>query len=302
MNRADLQAKIGQLKKDRNAIILAHYYQRPELQEIADYVGDSFGLSQQAAQTKADVIVFCGVHFMAESAYILSPEKTVLLPEPEAGCPMADMADVDDLIKLKAEHPNAAVVSYVNTTAAVKSESDICCTSANVLNVINSLPQQEIIFTPDRNMGQYIAEKTDKKIILWDGYCYTHDRLKAEDVLKARDAHPGSKIMVHPECPPEVVAVADYVTGTTGMLKLAQTEDIDTFIVGTEMGLGHALQLEAPSKKFIFPSKVLVCANMKMNTLDKVYTALETMEPRITVPRHIMDKARSALDRMLEVK
>ena len=301
-NIKDLQAKITRLKQKRKAIILAHYYQRPEIQDVADFVGDSYGLSVQAAQTDAEVIVFCGVHFMAESAYILSPSKIILLPEPEAGCPMADMADVDGLIALKAKHPQAAVVSYVNTTAAVKAESDICCTSANVLAVINSLPQDTIIFTPDRNMGRYIAARTKKKIILWEGYCYTHDRLQAEEVLKAKAAHPGSKIMVHPECPPEVVQTADYVTGTTGMLKLARTEDVDTFIVGTEMGLGHALQQQAPAKKFIFPSKNLICANMKLNTLQKVYDILETMEPRITVPQEIMGRARQALDKMLQVK
>jgi len=302
INFKEFRGQITQLKKQQNAIILSHYYQRPEVQDIADYVGDSFGLSQQAAQTKADVIVFCGVHFMAESAYILSPHKTILLPEPEAGCPMADMADVDDLIMLKAKYPDAAVVSYVNTTAAVKAESDICCTSANVLKVVDSLTQDTIIFTPDRNMGRYIANQSDKKIILWEGYCYTHDRLKVEDVLKAKLSHPGSKIMVHPECPSDVIEAADYVTGTTGMLKLARTSNISTFIVGTEMGLGHALEKEAPTKKFIFPSKHLVCANMKMNTLEKVYNSLKTMSPRVTVSQDIMNRAKLALDRMLAVE
>jgi quinolinate synthase len=301
-NLSQLQTAIIQLKKQRNAIILAHYYQRPEIQNIADFVGDSYGLSMQASQTDAQVIVFCGVHFMAESAYILSPGKIILLPEPEAGCPMADMADVDGLIALKAQHPQAAVVSYVNTSAAIKAESDICCTSANVLNVIKSVPQDTIIFTPDRNMGRYIAAQTDKKIILWEGYCYTHDRLKVKDVLQAKEAHPGSKVMVHPECPPDVVKVADFVTGTTGMLKLAKTEDVGTFIVGTEMGLGHALQQQAPAKRFIFPSRDLICANMKLNTLDKVHNSLESLEPRITVPREILDRARLALDKMLKVK
>lgn len=298
----NLQEKISHLKKQRNAVILGHYYQRPEIQDIADFVGDSFALSQKAAETKAEVIVFCGVHFMAESAYILSPDKVVLLPEPEAGCPMADMADVDGLKKLKVEYPEAAVVSYVNTSAAVKAESDICCTSANVLDVVNSVPQKTVIFTPDRNMGGYIASKTSKRIILWEGYCHTHDRLSPEELLKAKSDHPGARVMVHPECSPSVQEIADYVVGTTGMLKLARNEDADTFIVGTEMGLGHALNKEAPDKNFIFPSKHLVCPNMKLNTLEKVYQALDVMEPKVTVPRDVMDRARQALEKMLAVK
>lgn len=297
----EMQREIQALKKQRNAIILGHYYQRPEIQDIADYVGDSFGLSKQAAATGAEVIVFCGVHFMAESAYILSPEKTVLLPEPEAGCPMADMADVGDLVALKARHPEAAVVSYVNTSAAVKAESDICCTSANVLKVVNSLPHREIIFTPDRNMGRYIAEQTEKKIILWEGYCYTHDLLTAEDVLKAKEQYPDAVVVAHPECSPGVLSLADYITGTSGMLKLARTESASTFIIGTEMGMGHALQKAAPEKKFVFPSSNLICANMKLNTLEKVLASLQKLEPRITVPEEVRVRARKALDRMLQV-
>lgn len=297
-----LQSEIAQLKKKHNAIILCHYYQRPEIQEIADFLGDSFALSQKAAETEADIIVFCGVHFMAESAYILSPDKIVLLPEPEAGCPMADMADVEGLIHLKSIHPDAAVVSYVNTSAAVKAESDICCTSANVLKVVNSVPQEKVIFTPDRNMGRYVDAKSSKEIILWEGYCRTHDRLLAEDLLNAKKSHPGARIMVHPECSPEVINAADYVTGTTGMLKIAKTDNANTFIIGTEMGLKYALEKEAPTKEFIFPSRHLICPNMKLNTLEKVRQALETLEPRITVPEDILHGARQALDRMLAVK
>lgn len=302
MDNMQKQKMISQLKQQRNAVILGHYYQRPEIQDIADFVGDSFALSQKAAETKADVIVFCGVHFMAESAYILSPEKVVLLPESEAGCPMADMADVARLKKLKDQNPEAAVVSYVNTSAAVKAESDICCTSANVLDVVNSVPQQTVIFTPDRNMGGYIASKTSKRIILWEGYCHTHDRLSPEELLTAKSNYPGARIMVHPECSPSVQEIADYVVGTTGMLKLARNENVKTFIVGTEMGLGHALKKEAPDKNFVFPSKHLVCPNMKLNTLEKVYQALDTMEPKITVSRDIADRARQALEKMLAVK
>lgn len=302
MSNTELRVQIAQLKKQHNAIILSHFYQRPEIQDVADYVGDSFGLSQQAAQTDADVIVFCGVRFMAEGAYILSPDKTVLLPEPEAGCPMADMADADGLRILKAQHPDAAVVSYVNTTAAVKAESDVCCTSANVLKVINSVPQDKVIFTPDRNMGRFIAAKTEKEVILWEGYCHTHNRLTAEDILKAKQDHPNALVMVHPECNPSVTELADYVMGTTGMLKLAGTKDVETFIVGTEMGLEHALKKEAPDKKFVFPSKKLVCANMKLNTLEKVANSLKTVTPKITVPEDIAAKARLALERMLAVQ
>lgn len=302
MNNGGLRAQIESLRKQKKAVILSHYYQLPEIQDIADYVGDSFGLSQQAAQTDADVIVFCGVRFMAEVAAILSPGKIVLLPAAEAGCPMADMAAVEGLRKLKKEHSQAAVVSYVNTSAAIKAESDICCTSANVLKVIDSLPQEQIIFVPDRNMGQFIAARTDKEIILWQGYCYAHDSLKAEDIFRARQAYPEALVMVHPECRPEVAAVADYVTGTTGMLKIVRREEAKTFIVGTEIGLGHALKKAAPEKSFIFPGPNLLCSNMKLTTLDKVANSLETLSPQVSVPGDVADGARLALERMLAVQ
>ena len=301
MTSAEIIEEIGRLKEQRNAVILGHFYQRPEVQDISDYVGDSYGLSKQAAATTAEVIVFCGVHFMAESAYILSPDKTVLLPEIEAGCPMADMADEQDLIALKAKHPKAAVVSYVNTSAAVKAESDICCTSANVLQVIKSLPQKEIIFTPDRNMGRYIAEQTDKKIILWEGYCYTHDEMRAEDFARAQQQHPDALTVVHPECPPEILALADHITGTSGMMKLAASEPHTTFIIGTECGMGYALQKTAPDKKFVFPSDDMVCATMKLTSLDSVLNSLRNLEHPITVPEGIREKAYRALNRMLQV-
>lgn len=297
-----LKSEINRLKREKNAIILAHYYQREEIQEIADFVGDSFALSQKAAQTDADIIVFCGVHFMAESAAILSPEKTVLLPEPNAGCPMADMTDPASLRELKAKHPDAAVVGYVNTTAEVKAECDICCTSANVLKVVNSLPNQKIIYVPDRNMADYLAKMTDKTIIPWEGYCYTHDRLTKEEVLKAYEQYPNAKIVVHPECPREVVEIAHEVTGTSGMFKYVEETDAKTYIVGTEEGLGYALKKKFPDKEFIFPSKNLICANMKANTLEKVYNSLVTLEPVITVEEEVRVKAKRALDRMLEVK
>lgn len=302
MNNCGLRAQIERMKEQTKAVILSHYYQRPEIQDIADYVGDSFGLSQQAAQTDADVIVFCGVRFMAEVAAILSPGKTVLLPEPEAGCPMADMAAVEGLRRLKKEHPQAAVVSYVNTSAAIKAESDICCTSANVLKVVNSLPQAKIIFVPDRNMGQFVAARTDKEIILWPGYCYAHDGLRAEDIRKAKQAHPQALVMVHPECRSEVAAIADYVTGTTGMLKIARSAEAKTFIVGTEMGLEHALKKAMPEKSFIFPDPNLFCSNMKLTTLDKIANSLETLAQQVSVPGDVAEGARLALERMLAVQ
>ncbi len=301
MTSAQIIKEIARLKEQRNAVILGHFYQRPEVQDIADYVGDSYGLSKQAAATTAEVIVFCGVHFMAESAYILSPGKTVLLPELEAGCPMADMADEKELVALKAKHPEAAVVSYVNTSAAVKAESDICCTSANVLQVIESLPHKEVIFTPDRNMGRYIADKTDKRIILWEGYCYTHDRMRAEDFARAKRQHPDALTVVHPECPPEVLALADHITGTSGMMKLAASEPQTTFIIGTESGMGYALGKTAPGKKFIFPSDDMICATMKLTSLESVLNSLKNLEHRITVPEAVREKAYRALNRMLQV-
>jgi quinolinate synthase len=301
MNDGGLLAQIERLKRQKKAIILSHFYQRPEIQDIADYVGDSFGLSQQAAQTDADVIVFCGVRFMAEVAAILSPGKIVLLPESEAGCPMADMADAESLRSLKKQYPEAAVVSYVNTSAEVKAESDVCCTSANVLKVVNSMPQRQIIFVPDRNMGQFVAARTEKEIILWQGYCYVHDHLGADDVLRAKQAHAEALVMVHPECSPAVAEIADYVTGTTGMLKLARTESANTFIVGTEIGLEYALKKAAPGKDFIFPNPDLSCFNMKLTTLAKVADSLEKLGPQVSVPAHVAARARLALERMLTV-
>lgn len=295
-------AEIEKLKQENNAVLLSHFYQPSEIQDLADYVGDSFGLSQQAAETDANTIVFCGVSFMAEVAAILSPSKTVLLPEETAGCPMADMVTVEGLRKVKQQHPDAAVVSYINTSAAIKAESDICCTSANVLKVVNSLSQDKIIFVPDRNMGQYVAARTDKEIILWQGYCYAHDGLMAETIIKAKQDYPQAMVMVHPECSPEVAAMADYVIGTTGMLNIAREGDASTFIVGTEIGLAHALKQAAPSKEFIFPDPNLFCSDMKQTTLDKVKRSLETLRPKISVPMDIAAKSRQALEKMLTVK
>ena len=298
---AQLREKILELKKRRNAVILAHNYQIGDVQDIADYVGDSFGLSRVAADTDADVIVFCGVHFMAEGAAILAPNKTVLLPEILAGCPMADMVTANALREKKREYPHATVVTYVNSSAAVKAESDICVTSSNALNVVNSLDTEEILFVPDMNLGSYIADRTDKRMILWEGYCVTHHRVGAADVVAARAQHPDAVVVVHPECRPEVVKAADHAFSTGGILKFAQESQHQKLIIGTEMGLIHRLQKENPTKEFYLLHQGLVCPNMKYTNLEKVATALETMQPEIRVDDDVRDGARKALERMLTV-
>lgn len=300
---AQLSEEIKALKKKRNAVILAHLYQRPEIQDIADFVGDSLALSQQAANTKADVIVFCGVHFMAESAAILSPDKIVVLPEQNAGCPMADMVTPEALRAAKKEHPNATVVCYVNSSAEVKAESNICCTSANAVKVINSLPEKaEVLFVPDKNLGHYIGLQTGREIILWPGYCNTHERMTKEDILKAKAQHPDALVMVHPEAKPEVVALADAVFSTAGMINFAQKSDNREFIIGTEKGIMHQLYKECPDKTFHIATEKLLCPNMKSTTLEKVKWALEDLQPRITVADDIREKAVEALEKMLAIK
>ncbi len=293
--------RIKQLKNERNAIILAHNYQRADVQDIADFVGDSFGLSQKAVASGADVIVFCGVDFMAESAAVLNPEKTVLMPELSAQCPMAAMITPQALRLEKEKNPGAAVVCYVNTSAAVKAESDICCTSANAIKVVNSLKETEIIFVPDRNLALYVTANTVKKIIPWNGYCPTHHLILSGDILLEKEEHPEAEILVHPECRPEVVALADKVLSTSGMLKYAAQSSSKEFIIGTEIGLLHRLSKENPDKRFIPATRYAVCPNMKMNTLSSIVRALEKNEHVIKVPENIREKAKLALDRMLEV-
>lgn len=300
---SELAKEITELKEKYNAVILAHVYQRPEVQDIADFTGDSLGLSQEAANTDAEVIVFCGVHFMAETAAILSPDKTVLLPEINAGCPMADMVTAEALRAKKSECPDAVVVCYVNSSAEVKAESDICCTSANAVNIIRSVPaDRRVLFVPDRNLGHYVGMQAEREIIYWDGYCNTHDRLTAEDVERARSEHPGAVLMVHPECRPEVVARADQVFSTSGMIKFARESDDEQFIIGTEMGILHQLKKAAPGKQFYLASDKLICPNMKATSLEKVKWALEEMQPRIMVPDAIREKALGAVERMVAVK
>lgn len=301
MNQEVIAEKIRRLAGEKNAIILAHNYQRPEIQEIADMTGDSLELSIRAARTDADVIVFCGVHFMAETASIVSPDKAVILPQEDAGCPMADMITVEALEARLKELGEIPVVTYVNSSAAVKACSTICCTSANVVAVVNSLSEDELLMTPDRNLACYAASKTDKKIHHWDGYCPVHDRLSPQDVLSAKETHPEALFMAHPECRPEVLALADAVLSTSGMLKFAQDSDADALIVGTEEGLLYPLRQRAPDKQFFPASEDMICEEMKKTTLADVLRALETMTHEVRVPREIREKAVRAVDRMLKL-
>jgi quinolinate synthase len=297
----ELTEKIMELKKKRNAVILAHNYQLGEIQDIADFVGDSLDLSQNAAKTDADVIVFCGVHFMAETASILCPDKTVLLPDEHAGCPMANMITAPQLRAKKKEHPRATVVCYINSSAAVKAESYICCTSANAVSVVESLDTNEIIFVPDQYLGHYVSTKTGKKMILWPGFCPTHARIMPEHIVKLRHEYPEAKVVVHPECRPDVIALADEVLSTSGMIKFAKREDVQEMIVGTEMGIIHRLKKENPGKRFIPVSEQAICPNMKLITLEKVLWSLEEIVPKVKVSEKIRLKAKAAVDRMLAV-
>jgi quinolinate synthase len=296
------QERVKKLKKERNAIILAHYYMRHEVQEVADYIGDSFGLAQKAKETDADVILFCGVHFMAESAKILNPDKIVLMPDDRSGCPMADMVTAAGLRRLKAQHPKATVVAYVNTSAEVKAETDICCTSANAIKVVNSVPTDEVIWVPDKNLGHYVAQHTDKKMIIWQGYCNTHDLLTPQEVLELKNQYPDAPIVVHPECRPEVVELADHVASTTGILKYCRETNFTDYIIATEDGVRYMLEKENPGKRFHFASRFMVCPNMKVHNVKKMVRALETMQPQIEVDPVIAEKARKALEAMLLVK
>ena len=301
MQGADIRDEIRALLAERNGILLAHNYMRDEVQEIADITGDSLGLSMEAARTGADVIVFCGVHFMAESAAILAPAKRVLLPRLDAGCPMADMISVEGLREMKARYPGVPVVTYVNSSAAVKAESDICCTSANAVRVVNSLAERELIFTPDRNLGSYVARFTDKTIHLWEGYCPTHERLRVEDVTSLKNAHPDALFICHPECNPAVVALADHVCSTSGMYEFCRKNPARKFVIGTEAGILYRLREENPEKQFILAGPSLICPNMKLTSLEDVRDALVTMAPVVTVPEDVRVAAKRALDRMLAI-
>ena len=297
----ELVEQIQELRKQRNAVLLVHNYQRSEIHEIADFIGDSLELSQKAAATDADVIVFCGVHFMAETAAILCPDRTVLLPDVHAGCPMADMITAERLREKKKELPDAAVVCYVNSSADVKAESDICCTSANAVKVIDALDDEEILFVPDQYLGHYISTKTDKKIHLWPGYCPTHAKIQPEDITQLKKEHPDARALVHPECRPDVIALADAVLSTSGMCRYAQETDVKEIIVGTESGIIYRMQKENPDKTFLPISDKAVCPNMKKITLDKVLWSLKEMSPQVTVPETIRVRAKQAVDWMLEI-
>jgi quinolinate synthase len=294
--------RVRELLQARNALLLAHNYQRDEVQEIADITGDSLGLSIEAARSGADVIVFCGVHFMAESAAILSPEKKVILPRIEAGCPMADMITGDELKEFREGNPEHVVVTYVNSTAEVKAYTDICCTSANAVSVIRHIPERRKIFmVPDRNLARYVEEKAGRKLEWWDGYCPTHDRVTADEVLKMKEVHPESVVVVHPECRPDVVDLADHVCSTSGMYAYCRESTAKKFIIGTEMGILYRLRKESPDKEFFLASEALICPNMKLTTIDDVIECLEEMKNIITVPEEIGERAKKALDAMLEV-
>jgi len=299
---AELIEKISALRRKRNAVILVHNYQLGEVQDIGDFVGDSLELSQNAAKTNADVIVFCGVHFMAETASIICPDKVVLLPDMKAGCPMADMITAERLRAKKKEHPQAVVVCYINSSAAVKAESDICCTSANAIEVVESLHAHEILFIPDQYLGHYVSARTGKKMILWPGFCPTHVRIKPERIKELRQEYPQAKVVVHPECRPDVIALADEVASTSGMCRYARRDEVREMVVGTEVGLIHRLRKENPGKRFIPVSDQAICPNMKLINLEKVLWSLEEMSPEVKVPEEIRLKAIAAVDRMLQTK
>ena len=301
MGMIETQEKIRKLLADRNAILLAHYYQRDEIQDIADILGDSLALSMEAAETTADVIVFAGVRFMAESASILSPDKTVLLPRLDVGCPLADKITIEELQQAKREHPGAKVVTYVNSSAQIKAHSDICCTSANAVRVVNSLDTDTVLMVPDGNLARYTAQFTEKKIIPWKGFCYVHHNLSPDQVRKVQDAHPGAPVAVHPECRPEVIKMADFVGSTGGILKFARETDAQKIIIGTEQGIMNQLKKDSPGKTFIPASDQLVCLDMKRMTLDDILNSLLEMKHVVAVPEEIRVPANIALSRMLEV-
>lgn len=292
---------IEKLKKEKNAIIVAHNYQLPEVQDIADFVGDSLELSRISKDVKAEVIVFCGVHFMAETAKILSPDKIVLLPDTSSGCPLADMIDEKKLKEEKKKYPSATVVCYINSSAKVKAESDYCCTSSNAINLVNNIKEEEILFIPDKYLASYVARKTNKKIIIYDGYCPTHQRILEEHISKMKEEYPEAEVIVHPECRGEVVKLADKVLSTGGMIKYCKESNKKEFIIGTEVGIIHRLKKENPEKIFYPASDLAICLNMKKNNLQNIFNSLETLQPQIEVEDLIAQKAKRSIDRMLEV-
>lgn len=297
----DVLERIRQLKKEKNAVILAHLYQRPEIQDLADFVGDSLDLSRKAKRTDAQVIVFCGVWFMAETAKIISPDKTVLLPEPDAGCPMADMVTPEDVLKLRASHPEAAVVCYVNSSAEVKAVSDICCTSSNAVKVVSSLKEEEIIFVPDKNLGHYVSRFVPgKRFVFHSGYCPTHNRIAISDMEKAKASRPEALVLVHPECRPEIVDMADFTGSTAQIIEYACRSTHDEFIIGTESGVLHKMQKLCPDKKF-YAVRAMVCPNMKKTSVESVLSALTTFKHEMILDKEIIQKAAGSIDKMLAI-
>src|SRR4030095_9250021 len=305
--RLDLFDEIEQLKKEKNAVLLAHYYQDPDIQDVADYIGDSLGLSQQAAATKADIIVFAGVHFMAETAKILSPSKKVLLPDLKAGCSLADSCPAPLFKKFKEMHPNAVVVSYINCTADLKTLTDICCTSSNAVHVINSVPKdKEIIFAPDRNLGAYLQKKTGRKLILWNGTCMVHEIFSHEKISRLQIQYPNAKLIAHPECEDHLLDIADYIGSTSQLLRFTKTDPSTQFIVATDPGIIHQMEIASPDKEFIPAPPTNTCAcnecpHMKRNTMEKLYLCLKYEKPEIILPEYVLREGRASIDRMLEI-
>ena len=303
----DYKKEILRLKKEKNALILAHYYQIAEIQDIADYVGDSLGLAQKAADADVDIIVFAGVHFMAEVAKIINPDTKVLMPDKEAGCSLADSCPYDDFAAFKARYPNHIVISYINTTAAIKTLSDVICTSGNAVKLVESFPKdQKIIFAPDRNLGGYVNRITGRNMVLWDGTCEIHNMLTVESVFNLKEQHPDAKIVAHPECKPQILEIADFVGSTTGLLQFTKNDSSKKFIVATETGILHQMYLQSPEKEFlVVPSDETCACNdcpyMKLNSMEKLYLALKNEEPVITLDEHIMKLARKPIERMLEI-
>lgn len=301
-NDMNIKERILELKKERNAVILAHNYQIGEVQDIADHVGDSLGLSRIAAKVDADVILFAGVYFMGETAKILAPNKTVIIPDKNAGCPLANMIVGRELRTLKEKHPNAVVVCYVNSSADIKAESDYCCTSANAVNVVNSIPKdKEIIFVPDKNLGRYVEIQSGRKLIRWQGYCPTHQRILPEHILKRRDEYPDAPVVAHPECSEEVLEHADHICSTTGMIEFSKNSNSDNIIVCTEIGMIHRLKKDVPDKNFVPVTELADCPNMKLNNPEKILWALEDMEYQVEVPVDVAQKAQTAIQRMVEI-
>ncbi len=297
-----MKEKIQALAKAKNAIILAHNYQPAEIQEVADLCGDSLEMSIKAAATKADIIICCGVHFMAETAAILSPEKTVLLPNPDAGCPMAEMVTPEALVARKKELGNIPVITYVNSSAAVKAVSDICCTSANVIKVVNAMDADEVLMTPDKNLAKYAAANTAKMVHLWEGYCPFHNNLTVQEVMTAKSAHPKALFVAHPECPPQILELADSIQSTSGMIRFAGESSGDQFILGTEIGLLHPISKAHPQKQFYPASKKMMCKDMKKISLENILESLTTLSGEVRVPEEIRIKALGSVQKMIDLK